>query len=246
MRNLKMTLAYDGTGYHGFQKQQGTGLKTIQETVEEALSLLTRETVLIHGSGRTDAGVHAEGQVISFQSETRIPAERFPLAVNSVLPRDIRVLECSEAAADFHARFTAKRKTYCYKLFNERHLSPFWRYYAYHVPIPLELARMEAGAAAFVGTHDFRGFCAKDTAVKDFTRTIYHAEVSREGSLIVFRVTGNGFLWNMVRIMMGTLLEIGEGKRAPEEIPTLLAAGERKLSGVTVPPQGLYLVSVEY
>lgn len=241
-----MTLAYDGTRYHGFQKQAGTGLPTIQETVEDALSLLCQEKVAIQGSGRTDAGVHALGQVISFQSNCRIPAERFPLALNSVLPGDIRALDCCEAEEGFHARFAAKRKTYCYKIYNDRHLSPFWRYYAYHVPVQLDLEKMRQGAALFCGTHDFRGFCAKDTAVKDYVRTIYRSEVRREGPLISFQVTGNGFLWNMVRIMTGTLVEIGEGKRQPQDIPALLAAGERKLAGLTVPPQGLYLVSVEY
>ena len=241
-----MTLAYDGTQYHGFQKQQGSGLKTIQETLEQALFVLTQETIVVHGSGRTDAGVHAEGQVISFQSQIRVPAQRLPLAINSVLPRDIRVLECVDVEQDFHARFTAKRKTYCYKLYNERHMSPFWRYYAYHIPVPLDLEKMKQGADYFRGTHDFSGFCAKDTKVRNFVRTIYDCEIDTEGSIVSFRITGDGFLWNMVRIMMGTLLTIGKGKRLPQDIPKLLVAGERKYVGATVPPHGLYLVSVEY
>jgi len=240
-----MTLAYDGTQYHGFQKQ-GSGLKTIQETLEQALFVLTQETITVHGSGRTDAGVHAQGQVISFQSEIRVPAQRLPLAINSVLPRDIRVLECVDVEPDFHARFTAKRKTYCYKLYNERHMSPFWRYYAYHIPVPLDLGKMQQGADYFRGTHDFSGFCAKDTKVRNFVRTIYDCEIDNEGPIVSFRITGNGFLWNMVRIMMGTLLTIGKGKRLPQDIPKLLAAGERQSVGATVPPHGLYLVSVEY
>lgn len=246
MRNLRMTVAYDGTRYHGFQKQRGTGLATIQETLEEALSILTQERIAVHGSGRTDAGVHAQGQVISFQTGSPIPASRFPLAANSVLPRDIRVLECQDMEPDFHARFSVRRKTYCYKIYNASHMSPFWRYYAYHVPVALDLSEMRQGASFFLGTHDFSGFCAKGALVQDYTRTIFECEIIKDGVLLLFKVTGDGFLWNMVRIMVGTLLEIGQGKRPAGEIPALLAAGERKHSGVTVPPHGLYLVSVEY
>lgn len=246
MRNIKMTVAYDGTNYHGFQVQNRTGLKTIQGTLENALSLLTKEEISVIGSGRTDAGVHARGQVINFKSQTRIPAARFPLAVNSVLPADIVVLEAQDVPEDFHARFQAKRKTYCYKIYNDRQLSPFWRYYAYHVPVPLDVEGMANGAASFLGTHDFRGFCAKDTAVSNFVRTIYSFSVAQDGPIISFTVTGDGFLYNMVRIMVGTLLEIGKKKRNPGEIPSLLAAGERKLAGMTIPPLGLYLLSVEY
>lgn len=241
-----MTVAYDGSSYHGFQKQRGTGLKTIQESLERALSLLTQEEITVHGSGRTDAGVHALGQVISFQCEKNIPAERFPLAVNSILPKDIRVLACEDVDAGFHARFTAKSKTYCYKIYNQRHMSPFWRFYSFHVPISLDVEEMQKAAEIFIGTHDFRGFCNKEAVVKDFTRTIYNSQIKQEGELITYQVTGNGFLWNMVRIMAGTLLEVGTGKRQAKDIEELLQAGERTLSGMTVPPQGLYLVSVTY
>ncbi|MFY9174105.1 MAG: tRNA pseudouridine(38-40) synthase TruA [Peptococcia bacterium] len=246
MRNIKMTVAYDGTLYHGFQKQRGTGLSTIQESLEYALSVLTQEEIVINGSGRTDAGVHALGQVINFQTNSKIAPERFPLAVNSLLPKDIRVLECENVELDFHARFDAKQKTYCYKIYNKRHMSPFWRLYAYHVPVELDVASMQAAARLFEGDHDFRGFCAKGTTVTDYTRTIYNCQVNQEGDMIIFLVTGNGFLWNMVRIMVGTVLEIGLGKRPAEDVVRLLTAGERNLSGMTVPPHGLYLVSVEY
>ncbi len=246
MRNIKMTLAYDGTRYHGFQKQEGTGLATIQETLEQALETLTQEKVTVYGSGRTDAGVHALGQVINFHSETKIPVERFPLAINSVLPPDIRVLKCAEVDLDFHARFRARKKTYCYKIYNKPHMLPFWRYYAYHVPVRLDLGKMQEGAELFLGSHDFRAFCAKGVTSKDYVRTIYESRITHDGDIVTFQVTGDGFLWNMVRIMMGTLLEIGEGKRMTEDIPRLLTAGERKLAGRTVPPHGLYLLKVEY
>ncbi|MBZ4654420.1 MAG: tRNA pseudouridine synthase [Peptococcaceae bacterium] len=246
MRNIKLLLAYDGTNYHGFQKQNNTRLKTIQGTLEDALRVLTKEEVKVIGSGRTDAGVHAQGQVVNFLSHTTIPPERFPLALNSVLPSDIVVWKAEDVPQEFHARFDAVKKTYRYTIYNDRHLSPFLRYFAYHVPVPLDIEKMSAGAREFQGTHDFRGFCAKDTAVKDFVRTIYTCRVEKEGPLVIFTVTGDGFLYNMVRIMTGTLIEVGQGKRLPEEIPDLLAAKERKLAGATVPPQGLCLWSVEY
>lgn len=246
MRNIKMTVAYDGTLYHGFQRQEGTGLSTIQESLEQALSILAQEKIIVEGSGRTDAGVHAMGQVISFQTKSKITAKRFPLAANTLLPRDIRVLSCEDVEPDFHARFAAKKKTYCYKLYNERHMWPFWRLYAFHVPVKLDVASMQEAARLFEGTHDFQGFCAKGTKVKNFTRTIFDCQVKQEEAMITMEVTGNGFLWNMVRVMMGTLLEVGKGKRAAQDITLLLDAGERTLAGMTVPPHGLYLVAVEY
>jgi tRNA pseudouridine38-40 synthase len=246
MRNIKMVLAYDGTHYHGFQVQNRTVLPTIQGELEKAVNTLTGEKATVYGSGRTDAGVHARGQVINFFSNTRIPVERFPLAMNSLLPRDITVWEAEEASADFHARFGAKKKTYRYTIYNDRHLSPFWRHYSYHVPASLDVERIAEGATHFLGAHDFHAFCAKDTAVKDYVRTIYECRVEKKGPLLRLTVTGDGFLYNMVRIMTGTLLEIGEKKREAGSIPELLQAGERRLTGMTVPPQGLCLWSVEY
>lgn len=246
MRNVKMTLAYDGTRYHGFQIQKGTGLMTIQEKLETALFTLTQEETAVTGSGRTDAGVHAEGQVINFLTKSSIPPERFPLAANSLLPPDIVVWKAEDVAPEFHARFDAKGKTYRYTIYNDRHLSPFWRFYAYHVPVQLDLEKMVQASGLFLGTHDFRGFCAKDTAVKDFVRTIFKCDVVKEGPLLSISIKGSGFLYNMVRIMVGTLLEVGQGKRDPQEIGVLLNERERKLSGATLPPQGLCLCEVEY
>lgn len=246
MRNIKLTLAYDGTNYHGFQVQRGTGLKTIQGTLEKALSILTKEETPVIGSGRTDAGVHARGQVVNFFSNSRIPVERFPLAINSLLPSSIVVREAEEVPADFHARFSAKRKTYCYTLYNDRVMDPFWRYYAYHVPVELDGAEMSKACVLFRGKHDFRGFCASDTTVKNFVRTIYACSLAKEDKLWRFTVTGDGFLYNMVRIIGGTLLEVGQGKHPAEEITALLKKRERKAAGITLPSQGLCLLSVDY
>lgn len=246
MRNIKLTIAYDGTNYHGFQSQKGSGLKTIQETLEKVLSILTKEQITVTGSGRTDAGVHAKGQVVNFHSKTRIPIERFPLAVNSLLPASIVVKKAEEVSLEFHARFQAKRKTYCYTIYNERVMDPFWRFYAYHVPVKLDVEEMRKACAFFLGSHDFHGFCASDTAVRDFVRTIDTCSIACEGSLVRFTVAGDGFLYNMVRIMAGTLLEVGKKKRRVEEVQQILRVGQRVAAGATLPPQGLCLLSVEY
>lgn len=246
MRNIKLVLAYDGTKYHGFQIQNRTELKTIQGMLEKALSILTKEEIAVIGSGRTDAGVHARGQVVNFHSKTQIPTERLPMAVNSLLPADIVVLEAQDVPAGFHARFEAIRKTYCYTIYQGRFMDPFWRCYAYHVPQALDMAEMGKACTMFRGSHDFRGFCARGTAVKDFVRTIYNCSLEKEEKLLKFTVTGNGFLYNMVRIMGGTLLEVGKGKYKAEKIVELLKTGDRTLAGMTLPPQGLCLLSVEY
>ncbi|MCR4443141.1 MAG: tRNA pseudouridine(38-40) synthase TruA [Peptococcaceae bacterium] len=246
MRNVKMTVAYDGTNYHGFQVQNRTGLKTVQNELESVLHTLTGEKVRVIGSGRTDAGVHARGQVINFFSSTKIPPDRFPLAMNSLLPRDIVVWEAQDVSPGFHARFSAKNKTYRYAIYNYRHLSPFWRLYAYHVPVPLDKEKMSLAAGYFLGTHDFSAFCAQDARVANHVRTIFEFMVEQKGPLIFLTVTADGFLYNMVRIMAGTLLEIGMNKRQPESVPLLLQSGERKQAGMTLPPQGLCLMKVEY
>ncbi|MGI6145175.1 MAG: tRNA pseudouridine(38-40) synthase TruA [Clostridia bacterium] len=246
MRNLKLVLAYDGTGYHGFQIQKGTGLPTIQGTLEQALSILTQEEIKVIGAGRTDAGVHAQGQVVNFYSNTTVPVERLPLALNSLLPDDIAVLKAEEVDADFHACFSAHSKTYCYTFYQAKIRDPFWRYYAYHVPVTLNIAEMQHACQEFIGEHDFSAFCASGSSVKDFTRTIYNCSIEKEGKIIRFTVSGNGFLYNMVRIMAGTILEVGQGKRKAEDIAGLLQSGQRKLAGMTLPPQGLSLLLVGY
>jgi len=246
MRNLKLVLTYDGTKYHGFQIQRGTGLPTIQGTLEKALSILTQEKISVIGAGRTDAGVHAQGQVVNFHSNTTVPTERFPLAINSLLPEDIAVLKAEEVTTDFHACFSAQRKTYCYTFYQAKIRDPFWRYYSYHVPVTLNVAEMQQACPEFIGEHDFSAFCASGSSVKDFTRTIYSCSIEKEEKIVRFIVSGNGFLYNMVRIMAGTLLEVGQGKRQAEDVSVLLQSGQRKLAGITLQPQGLSLLLVGY
>jgi len=246
MRNIKLTIAYDGTGYHGFQAQKGTGLPTIQEALERVLGILTKEQVTVIGSGRTDTGVHAWGQVVNFHSKTRIPAERLPLAANSLLPPSIVVRKAEDVPPDFHARFDAVSKTYCYTIYNDRIMLPFWRNYAYHVPVALDTVQMKKACAYLEGRHDFSAFCASGTAVKNYVRTIEYFRITQEGCLLKFAVTGDGFLYNMVRIMVGTVLDVGKNKLSPEDIPEILKAQNRVAAGTTLPPQGLCLMNVEY
>lgn len=247
MRNIKLTVAYDGTNYHGFQEQRGTGLPTIQEVLEGCLERLTGRRTQVIGAGRTDAGVHARGQVVNFDAAGwPIPAERVPLAMNGLLPADIVVTEAEDVPEDFHARFSARAKTYRYSIWNHRVPSPFHRLYSTFVPVPLDEGAMAAAASVLVGRHDFRCFRAAGAAVKGTVREIYRAEVFREGSLVHFVFHGNGFLYNMVRIMVGTLVQVGMGKEEPGYVGRVLASGHREAAGPTMPPEGLCLERVDY
>ena len=245
-RTIVLTVAYDGADFFGFQSQAGTGLPTIQETLEQAALRLTGEHLTITGAGRTDTGVHAWGQVVSFRTGSPVPPERWKLALIPYLPESIVVRESREGAPDFHARFSAKAKTYIYQYYCGPTPSPFYRRYAYHVPYRLDLDAMKEAASLFEGGHDFRAFCAAGAKVKSYTREIYACRFETEGPLLRLSVRGNGFLWHMVRTLAGTLLEVGAGKRRPADIPVLLGLGDRRLVGVTLPPQGLILHSVEY
>lgn len=246
MRNIKVVLEYEGTAYSGFQVQ--TNAKTIQEQVEVALKELTGENIRIVGSGRTDAGVHARGQVISFFTNSRIPADRFAPALNSCLPADIRALESAEAAQDFHARFSAREKTYRYLILNRRAPSALLRNLAYWIPERLDIKAMDLCAEELVGTHDFRAFMSTGSLVKTTVRTVIESRVQRLGDegLVEFRITANGFLYNMVRIMAGTLIQIGLRRLDPGVIRQMLKTGNRDLGGPTAPARGLYLESVRY
>ena len=241
-----LTIAYDGTDFYGFQSQAGTGLPTIQESLEDAIFQLTGERAAVEGSGRTDTGVHAWGQVVHFFTESTIPPGRWKPALLSHLPESIVVRESREAGADFHARFSAKEKTYLYQYYARPDPSPFYRRYAYHVPYSLDVSAMKEAAALFEGSHDFRAFCAAGAKVKSYVREIYSCKLEEEGPLLRLLVSGSGFLWNMVRIIAGTLLEVGAGKRRQADIPVLLGLGDRRLAGVTLPPHGLILYSVGY
>ncbi|MCL1805143.1 MAG: tRNA pseudouridine(38-40) synthase TruA [Clostridiales bacterium] len=246
MKNIKLTVAYDGTDFFGFQSQAGTGLPTIQETLEDAIYKLTGERLSVEGSGRTDTGVHAWGQAVNFHTESTIPPERWRPALIPYLPESIVVRRSEEAAPGFHARFSAKEKTYIYQFYRGETPSPFYRRFAYHVPYSLDTAAMAEATSLFEGEHDFRAFCAAGAKTKSFVREIFSCALEEEKPLLRLTVRGSGFLWHMVRIIAGTVLEAGAGKRRPEEIPVLLGLGDRTRAGVTLPPQGLILHSVEY
>lgn len=245
MRNIRIRLAYDGAAYAGWQVQPGQ--PTIQGEVESALGRIEGRTVKVHGSGRTDSGVHALGQVASFGLENPIPPENLKKALNRLLPRDIRVLECGEAPAEFHARHSAAAKTYEYRICRAEVCPPFLRRYVYHHPYPLDEAAMIAGAAAFEGEHDFRSFAsAGGNEMESTVRTIFFSRLEREGDLLVYRVRGSGFLYRMVRNIVGTLLEVGRGNLAAGDIAGIIRVRNRGAAGPMAPAPGLFLVNVEY
>ena len=241
---IAITVEYDGTKYCGWQIQPNGN--TVQAELEKAVETVTGAKSSVTGSGRTDAGVHALGQVAHFDTDADIPPENFAPALNAVLPKDIKVRKSEEAADGFHARFSAKKKTYAYNFYVSDAQRPLKDRYAARVPYPLDLSLMEKAAGFFVGEHDFRCFFASNSSVKDTVRTIYSAKIEKDGENYVFTVCGNGFLYNMVRIMVGTLIEVGRGKKTPQSVSEMLEKGDRSLAGATMPPQGLTLLSVEY
>ncbi len=245
MRNIALRLRYDGTAYHGWQVQKND--VTVAETVEDALYKLTGERVRLTGCGRTDAGVHALRYCANFKSEKcTIPAERMPLALNSRLPGDISCLAALDAPEDFNAILSCNKKEYTYRILNSRIPDPFERNAAYFYPAPLDLNVLKRAAEKFVGTHDFAAVRSVGTETKTTVRTVYWCEVERQGSVITMRVCADGFLYNMVRAITGTLIYCSEGKLDPEELPALLETRDRRLTGPTVPPQGLYLTRIWY
>jgi len=245
MRNLKMTLAYDGTLFHGWQVQPDQ--ITVQGTVQSVLTEIDGPPVLVHGSGRTDAGVHALGQVVSFNLNNPIPAENLSRAMNHVLPDSIRVLHAAEAAPDFHARRSAVAKTYEYRIWRGEICAPFLSRYVYPHPYPLNEDSMKQAAPLFAGTHDFCSLGAAGGEEKQTTvRTIYSSQLQRDGDCLVYRVRGTGFLYRMVRNIVGTLLDVGRGNLKPEDVGQILKSKQRSEAGPTAPPRGLFLVEVEY
>ncbi|AOT71201.1 tRNA pseudouridine(38-40) synthase TruA [Geosporobacter ferrireducens] len=244
MRNIKLLIEYDGTNFCGWQRQNNG--RTIQEEIEKALEKVLKRPVKIHGSGRTDTGVHALGQVASFKANITVPMDKIPLALNSLLPEDISVKGASEVEEDFHARYSAKGKKYIYQIYNGPLRSPLLRNYAYFVAHPLDLNRMQEAAQYFLGSHDFKGFMASGSCVQDTVRTLYKLDVYFHENLIKIEVEGNGFLYNMVRIISGTLVEVGKEKILPTEMQKIIASGIRESAGPTAPAQGLYLAEVFY
>ncbi|MGG1555948.1 tRNA pseudouridine(38-40) synthase TruA [Paenibacillus ferrarius] len=253
MRNLRFTISYDGTAYSGFQIQPQSD--TIQYRLEKAIWMLTGETVKVISSGRTDAGVHAKAQVINFTTNSQIPVERWCLALNARLPKDIVAHTAEEVLPSFHARKAAKRKTYCYTIRTARFPDVFHRSYEYHHPTPLNVEAMREAVPCLIGEHDFTSFCTVRTDKEVKVRTLYEARLETESDSFLdsgtidrlrFFVSGNGFLYNMVRIMVGTLIQIGEGKRPSSDMQRILEAKDRALAGPTAEAKGLTMWKVDY
>ncbi|MFK2826874.1 tRNA pseudouridine(38-40) synthase TruA [Bacillus sp. B190/17] len=245
MPRVKCTIAYDGALFSGYQIQPNS--RTVQEELEKVLAVIHKgEPIKVTASGRTDAGVHAKGQVIHFDTSLSIPADRWPSALNSRLPEDISVRHAEIVPQSFHARFSAVGKEYRYQIYQDPFRSPFHRFYACHSPIELDTLLMQEAANLLIGTSDFTSFCSAKTEVQDKVRTITKLEVVRSGNTIELRVAGNGFLYNMVRIIAGTLIEIGRGRIAPDAVRAILEGRDRSLAGKTAPAEGLYLWEVFY
>ncbi|WP_433959648.1 tRNA pseudouridine(38-40) synthase TruA [Cytobacillus horneckiae] len=242
---IKCIVSYDGTLFAGYQVQPK--LRTVQGELEGALKKLHKgHEVKVAASGRTDAGVHAVGQVIHFETALNIPADRWGVALNSLLPADITVIDMAAASDDFHARFDAVGKEYRYTVLRSAQRNPFMRNYAYHYPYSLDLALIEAAKTHLMGTHDFTSFCSAKSEVEDRVRELRSIEVHEDGDKLIFSFIGNGFLYNMVRILTGTLLSVGAGEIAPDEIPEILKKKNRIYAGKTAPAHGLYLWEVFY
>ena len=245
MKNIAVRLMYDGTRYHGWQVQKSD--VTVAGTIEEVLSKLCEHPVKIHGCGRTDAGVHAERYCFNFRSTTNIPPERLPLALNSLLPNDIAAQKAIFAPDDFDANLSCIKKEYTYRIFNSPIRDPFFANKAHFYPKKLDVAAMQSAAQHFVGTHDFAAVRSVGTVTKTTIRTVHWYDVvSHDNNIIELRACANGFLYNMARAMAGTLLYVSEGKIFPDEVPQLLLTKDRRLTGPTVPPDGLYLTRIWY
>nr|WP_300002821.1 tRNA pseudouridine(38-40) synthase TruA [Tissierella sp.] len=244
MRNIKLTIEYEGTKYSGFQSQND--VLGIQEVLELAIKKVCREDIKVIGSGRTDKGVHAIAQVCNFFTETDIPAGNFTLAINTNLPDDIKVKLSQEADLDFHSRFSAKGKRYRYRIYNSKIERPIYRNFSYHVKKPLDIEAMKSAIPYFIGTHDFKSFMGPKVKVKDTIRTIHLIELEENGDFLEFVIEGNNFLRHMVRIIVGTFIYVGIGKIKIEDIPKIINGKNRLLAGVTANPEGLFLEKVYY
>ena len=245
MRNIKLTIEYDGKESNGWQKQPDK--LNIQGTIEQAIKTITGEDVDLQASGRTDAGVHALGQVANFKTNSNIPIEKMSIAINCNLKKSIRIVKAEEVEERFHSRLSCKRKTYRYIINNSEIPSAIYRNLETHIPYKLDIEKMKQAVKYFEGEHDFKAFKASGTSSKSSIRTIYKAEVLKmPNNRIYIELTGNGFLYNMVRIIAGTLVDVGTGKIKPEDIEKIIESKDRTNAGKTLPPQGLYLVCVNY
>ena len=243
-RNIRLHICYDGTRYKGWQRLPGVD-NTIQGKLEQTLSRILGEEIEISGSGRTDAGAHAKGQVANFHCESKMPCQEILSQLRRYLPEDIGIESCQEASPRFHARLNCKSKTYRYRIWNSEKPCVFDRRFVYVIPEQLDIGKMQEAAEHFVGEHDFSAFCANKKMKKSTVRCIESVTITREGEELIMTFTGDGFLYNMVRIMVGTLLEVGLRKRETDSIPTLFG-GKREEAGYLVPAQGLCLMEVNY
>lgn len=244
MKRIKLIVAYDGTNYNGWQTQPN-GI-TIEGILNQELTELLGEPVSVIGASRTDSGVHSLGNVAVFDTNTRIPAEKISYALNQRLPEDIVVQDSCEVPPDFHPRRCESRKTYEYKILNRTFPMPLRRYDTYFFYRKIDIGKMRQAAKYFVGEHDFKSFCSVHSQAETTVRTVYGLDVTKEQDIITIRVTGSGFLYNMVRILAGTLLQAGIGERRPEEMPEILAARDRMAAGPTAPACGLTMIGIEY
>ena len=244
MKRVKLVVAYDGTNYHGWQVQDN-GI-TIEEVLNRTISELVQEDIKVIGASRTDACVHACGNVAVFDTESRIPGDKFSFALNQRLPEDIRIQESCEVDADFHPRYADTVKTYEYNILNRRFELPSKRLYAAFCYYPMDIERMNQAAAYLVGEHDFKSFCSAGAQVQTTVRTIYAVNVTKEDDMVHIRITGNGFLYNMVRIIAGTLMQVGTGLMEPEQVKEILEARDRSKAGPTAVAKGLTLVEIRY
>lgn len=243
-KRIRLTVAYDGTNYHGWQVQPN-GI-TIESELNRCLKELFHEKTEVIGASRTDSGVHALGNIAVFDTQARMPAEKIAYALNQRLPEDIRIQKSEQVPPDWHPRHVESRKTYEYRIYRAKFPMPVKRLYSLFTYHELNVARMQEAAAYLEGEHDFASFCQTGAQVQSTVRTIYTARVQEEGEDLVIRICGNGFLYNMVRIIAGTLMEVGQGKREPEEMPAILEAKDRAAAGPTAPPQALTLIKYEF
>ncbi len=244
MRNIKLIIEYDGKGFNGWQKQPDR--LNIQGEIEKAIEEITGEKVDLTASGRTDAGVHSLGQTANFKTDSKIPTEKFAKAINSRLKKSIVIKSAEEVDEKFHSRYSVKSKTYRYIINNSENGTAIYRGLEYHVPMKLDYEKMNEAIKYFIGEHDFKAFKASGTSSKSSVRKILDGNVRKEGERVIIEVTGTGFLYNMVRIISGTLLDVGLGKIKPEDIPSIIESKDRTKAGKTLPAHGLYLLQVNY
>ena len=244
VRNIKITIEYDGTAYSGWQRQPSR--LTIQEAIESRLKEITGERIVIHGSGRTDSGVHAEAQVASFQTQSEIGAAQIQKGLNSILPKDIVIINSEDVPEDFHAQFSAKSKVYVYKIINRSFGSALLKNRVWHVPYDLNFANMIEASEELLGEHDFSAFAQADAEVKSKIRTVLNNEFTKKDDLIEFEIESSGFLKRMVRLIVGTLVQVGKERLSPKEFAGILRSGEKNKFVIAAPPQGLYLKEVKY